>query len=443
MSSSMTPAADVRSSGSPLRNPWLQLVAGVVCMAMIANLQYGWTVFVDPIKGAHGWGRAAIQVSFTIFVVVETWLVPFEAALVDKYGPRVMVALGGVLAGLAWVVDSKANSLLELYIGGALAGVGAGIVYGTCIGNALKWFAGRRGLAAGLTSAGFGAGAAVTIIPLTLMIKASGYQTTFLTFGLVQGLIIVIAAMFLVTPPKNVPAQSAVNPNVIQGKRDYRPAETLKSPVFWVMYVMFVLVSSGGLTAVAQLGPIAKDYHIANTPVTIFGITAVALTYALSLNNIMNGITRPLLGLISDRVGREVTMFGAFLVEGIGIFALMKFGTTPTSFVLLSGLVFFAWGEIYSIFPATTRDHFGQKYATTNYGMLYTAKGTAALLVPLASVITAATGNWTATLTIAAVFNIIAAFMAVGVLRPLRRREIERQGALSTPMASALTAPTT
>jgi len=443
MSSSMAPTAATMPTGSGLRNPWFQLFAGVICMAMIANLQYGWTVFVDPIGDAHGWGRAAIQVSFTIFVIVETWLVPFEAALVDKYGPRIMVAVGGVLAGLAWILDAHANSLGMLYVGGALAGVGAGIVYGTCIGNALKWFSGRRGLAAGVTSAGFGAGAAITVIPLTMMIKSAGYQQTFQTFGLIQGLVILVAAMFLVTPPKKAPAQSAaVNPNVLQGHRDYAPAETLKSPVFWVMYVMFILVSSGGLTAVAQLGSIAKDYYIDNIPVTIFGITAVALTYALSLNNIMNGITRPLLGFISDRIGRENTMFGAFLLEGIGIFALMKFGTTPTSFVLLSGLVFFAWGEIYSIFPATTRDHFGQKFATTNYGMLYTAKGTAALLVPLASVITAATGNWTATLLIAGAFNIVAAVMAVGVLRPLRRRDIARQDSVSTPMASPITATT-
>ncbi|GAC1404691.1 MAG: oxalate/formate MFS antiporter [Candidatus Velthaea sp.] len=424
-----------------LRNPWVQLIAGVVCMAMIANLQYGWTVFVDPIGAKNGWGRAAIQVSFTIFVLVETWLVPFEAALVDKYGPRIMVAAGGILAGLAWVIDSYANSLVTLYIAAAIAGVGAGIVYGTCIGNALKWFAGRRGLAAGLTSAGFGAGAAVTVIPLTLMIKNSGYQHTFLFFGILQGLVILAASMILIKPPK-APAEAAkINPRVLQGKRDYAPAETLRSPVFWVMYVMFVMVGAGGLMAVAQLGPIAKDYYIDNIPVTIFGITAVALTYALSLNNIMNGITRPLLGFVSDRLGRELTMFIAFLVEGIGIFALMKFGTTPVSFVLLSGVVFFAWGEIYSIFPATTRDHFGQKFATTNYGMLYTAKGTAALLVPFASVITAATGNWTAALGIAAVLNIIAALLAIFVLRPLRVREIHNDSGV-TSMSSPATAAT-
>ncbi|HEY1727433.1 MAG TPA: oxalate/formate MFS antiporter [Candidatus Baltobacteraceae bacterium] len=402
-----------------LRNPWVQLVAGIVCMAMVANYQYGWTAFVNPMAAKNGWGIAAIQVSFTIFVLVETWLVPFEAALVDRYGPRVMVMIGGILAGLAWVIDSTATTLPMLYIGGAVAGIGAGIVYGTCIGNALKWFAGRRGLAAGLTSAGFGAGAAITVVPLTMMIASSGYQHTFLFFGILQGAVIVVASLILITPPKAKPIDTKP-PRVLQGTYDHSPAQTLRSPVFWVMYVMFVLVAAGGLMAVAQLGPIAKDYYVDTFPVSLLGITLPALTFALSLNNIMNGVTRPLLGFISDRVGRENTMFWAFLIEGFGIFALMKFGTTPVSFVILSGLVFFAWGEIFSIFPSTTRDHFGQKYATTNYGMLYTAKGTAALIVPLASVITKATGSWTAALEIAAVMNIVAAVMAIGVLKPVR-----------------------
>ncbi len=421
MASVQSTAAVSRTSF--LTNPWVQLVAGVVCMAMIANLQYGWTVFVNPIHASHGWSRAAIQVTFTLFVLVETWLVPFEAALVDRFGPRRMVVVGGVFAALGWVVNSYATSLEMLYAGGILAGVGAGIVYGTCVGNALKWFAENRGLAAGLTAAGFGAGAALTVIPLTSMVKSSGYERTFLVFGLLQGLVVVIAAMFLSTPPPTTPKEAKA-PKTLQGTHDYAPMETLRSPAFWVMYVMFVLVAAGGLMAVAQLGPIAKDFGIATTPVTLFGISMATLTYALSINNLVNGITRPVLGWVSDQIGREITMFMAFLLEGFGILALMKFGHSPISFVILSGIVFFAWGEIFSIFPSTTRDQFGQKYATTNYGMLYTAKGTAALIVPLASVLTAMTGSWTAALTVAAVFNIVAAIMSIAVLRPLRVREV-------------------
>jgi MFS transporter, OFA family, oxalate/formate antiporter len=415
-------AAQTSAAAAPrtsvLSNPWVQLVTGIVCMAMVANLQYGWTVFVNPISASTGWTLGAIQVSFTLFVLVETWLVPFEAALVDRYGPRRMVFVGGIFAALGWVVNSFATSLEVLYAGGILAGIGAGIVYGTCVGNALKWFAGKRGLAAGLTAAGFGAGAALTIIPLSNMVKG-GWQETFLVFGLAQGVVVVIASFFLVTPPATT-IKEARPPKVLQGDHDYSPGETLRSPAFWVMYVMFTLVAAGGLMAVAQLAPIAKDFGIAKTPVTIFGVTMAALTYSLAINNLVNGFTRPFLGWVSDNIGRELTMFLAFLLEGIGIFALMKFGHSPVAFVLLSGIVFFAWGEIFSIFPATTRDQFGQKYATTNYGMLYTAKGTGSLIVPFASVLTAWSGSWTLALSVAAVFNIVAALLSIGVLRPLR-----------------------
>jgi len=408
-----------------LHNQWVQLVAGIVCMMMIANLQYGWTVFVNPLHNAMGWSKAAIQVSFTIFVLLETWLVPFEAALVDRFGPRRMVVAGGIFAALGWVINSFAGSLEVLYLGAIFAGIGAGIVYGTCIGNALKWFAGNRGLAAGLTAMGFGIGEALTVIPLAHMVKTVGPAQTFLVFGLLQGAVVLIAAMFLVTPPA-VAVQAVKKIKVLQGTHDYTPAETLRSPVFWVMYVMFTLVASGGLMAVAQLGPIAKDFGISNIPVTLLGITQAALVFALSINGLFNGITRPILGWVSDNIGRELTMAIAFLLEGLGIFALMTFGHNPVAFVLLSGLVFFAWGEIFSIFPSTTRDHFGQKYATTNYGMLYTAKGTGSFIVPLASWLTAMTGSWTLALGVAAVFNLVAAALSIVALRPLRIWDVNR-----------------
>jgi OFA family oxalate/formate antiporter-like MFS transporter len=395
-------------------------------MFMIANLQFGWTVFVDPLRKSMGWSLAAIQLSFTIFVLVETWLVPFEAALVDRFGPRVMVIGGGILAALGWVINGTIHTLPGLYAGGAVAGIGAGMIYGTCVPNAVKWFSRHRGLAAGLTVAGFGAGAALTVTPLVMMIERSGPFHTFTFFGIVQGAVIVICGLFLVSPPRQTTAAMVRESRCLQGPGESPLSQTVRSPVFWVMYVMFTLVASGGLMAVAQLGPIAKDFGIGNTPVTIFGLTMFALTYALSINGLFNGITRPILGWVSDRVGREVTMFAAFLLEGLGIFALMQWGHNPVSFVLLSGLVFFAWGEIFSIFPSTTRDHFGQKYATTNYGMLYTAKGTGSLIVPLASVLTAMSGSWTLALTVAAIFNIAAALLAIGVLRPLRIWDVKR-----------------
>jgi MFS transporter, OFA family, oxalate/formate antiporter len=418
-----TPAATITHATASDTTRAGQLILGIICMVMIANLQYGWTLFVGPIDQKYQWGRAAIQFAFTIFVLTETWLVPIEGYLIDRFGPRIMISGSGALVAIAWVLNSMADSLFLLYVGAAIGGIGAGVIYGGSVGNALKWFPDRRGLAAGLTAAGFGAGSALTVIPIANTIQSSGYESAFLWFGLVQGLVVVVVALMLRAPEPGEVATPAA-PAVQQTRRDYTPAETLKTPVFWVMYVMFVMVGSGGLMAVAQLGPIASDFNVARIPVSILGLTLPALTFALTIDRVLNGICRPFFGWVSDHVGRENTMFGAFLLEGIGIYALLLFAGNPMLFVILSGLVFFAWGEIYSLFPATCTDIYGRKFATTNYGMLYTAKGTAALLVPLANVLTTATGSWHAVFNVAAILNIVAALMALFVLKPMRLRAI-------------------
>jgi OFA family oxalate/formate antiporter-like MFS transporter len=406
---------------------------GILCMCMIANLQYGWTLFVNPITDKFGWSKAAIQVAFTVFVLTETWLVPIEGYLVDRFGPRPVVMVGGILCAIGWVWNSMADSLMSFYMAAAVSGVGAGAVYGTCVGNALKWFPDRRGLAAGLTAAGFGAGSALTILPISAIIKASGYQTAFLYFGIGQGLIVFLAS-FALTDPKSVRSSSpsikaavpSRSPAVRQTKLNYAPLQILGRPVFWVMYVMFVMVAAGGLMATAQLAPIAKDFAIDKVPVTLIGLTLPALTFALSLDRILNGLTRPFFGWVSDHIGRENTMLIAFGLEACTIMLLFYYGQDPVLFVLLTALVFFGWGEIYSLFPSTTTDTFGSKFAAANAGLMYTAKGTASLLVPLANVLKEATGNWHAVFVTAAILNAIAALLAIFVLKPLRRAEIER-----------------
>jgi OFA family oxalate/formate antiporter-like MFS transporter len=322
-------------------------VVGIICMVMIANLQYGWTLFVNPIDLKHHWGRAAIQVAFTIFVLTETWLVPVEGWLVDRFGPKIVVLVGGILVAIAWALNSVADALTTLYVAAAIGGIGAGAVYGTCVGNALKWFPDRRGLAAGLTAAGFGAGSALTIIPIQGMIQTSGYEATFLWFGLGQGLV-VVALSFLLRAHR--PGEAPPSIRLRQSSRDYTPLETLSSPIFWVMYVMFVLVGAGGLMATAELAPIAIDFQIAKIPVSLLGLTLPALTFALSIDRVLNGLTRPFFGWVSDHIGRENTMFIAFGFEAAGIWALSQFGRDPVLFVILGGIVFFAWGEIYSLF---------------------------------------------------------------------------------------------
>jgi OFA family oxalate/formate antiporter-like MFS transporter len=416
---------------SVLKSRWVQLIIGILCMVMIANLQYGWTLFVLPIGHATGWSRPAIQVAFTVFVLCETWLLPIEGYVIDRIGPKLTVCAGGVLIGASWVLDSFAASLAVLYVGSAIGGIGSGFIYGATVGNALKWFPDRRGLAAGLTAAGFGAGSALTLVPISTMIARSGYQATFLFFGLLQGIVVVVAAQVLRAPPgaaatPSVPlsagGMNALRPSRLHDiTRDYAPGEVARQPVFWLMYLLFVLVGAGGLMATAQLALIATDFGVAKTPVTLLFITMPALTFALSIDRVLNGVTRPFFGWVSDHIGRENTMFIAFLLEGLGILVLVWQAANPVAFVVLTGVVFFAWGEIYSLFPATCGDTFGRKFAATNYGLLYTAKGTAALLVPLGNLLREATGSWLTVLYVAAGVNLLAAALALLVLKPLRR----------------------
>jgi MFS transporter, OFA family, oxalate/formate antiporter len=400
---------------------WVQLAIGIVCMSMIANLQYGWTLFVNPIHDKFDWTKASIQVAFTLFVLTETWLVPIEGYLVDQFGPAPVAVAGGILVGLAWVMNSMADSLPLLYVAAAIGGIGAGAVYGTCVGNALRWFPEQRGLAAGLTAMGFGAGSALTVVPIASMIKTSGYEATFLYFGLGQGLVVFVLG-WLLKQPAQCPSQASTSTAVPLTSDDRSPLEMMATPAFWVMYAMFVMMAAGGLMATAQLAPIARDFKIADVPVSIAGLTLPALTFALSIDRALNGVTRPLFGWVSDRIGRENTMFIAFSLEAIGILMLSRFGQDPTAFVVLSGLVFFAWGEIYSLFPATCCDTYGTRFAAANAGLLYTAKGTASLLVPLTSVLSASRGGWHTVFLAASILNVAAAFMAILVLKPMRAR---------------------
>jgi OFA family oxalate/formate antiporter-like MFS transporter len=342
-----------------------------------------------------------------------------------------VIAGGAVLAALGWVINSYATSLAELYAAAVVAGVGAGCVYGTCVGNALKWFPDKRGLAAGLTAAGFGAGAALTVIPIADMIQASGYQYTFFFFGILQGVLIFIIALFMVRPTP--PAGVAAAPRIVTTKVDYTVPQMVKTPVFWLAYLLFVMVAAGGLMATAQIGPIAKDYGLAKMPMSFLGLwTLPLLTMTLAIDNVANGFTRPLCGFISDRLGRENTMMVIFVGEGLAMLGLMKFGHDPVLFMTFAALTFLCWGEIFSIFPALCADTFGAKNAAANAGTLYTAKGTASLLVPLASVLSAG-GNWDNVFIVAAVISIVAGIAAKVILAPMRKRVIDTVNARGAP----------
>ncbi len=405
---------------------WMQLASVIVCMIMIANLQYGWTLFVNPINKTHGWSIAAIQFAYSVFIALETWLTPIQGWIVDVLGPRrgpkLMVAFGGLFVGLGWIINSMADSLTMLYVGAIVSGTGGGAIYATSVGHAVKWFPDRRGLAVGLTAAGYGAGAALTVIPIRYVIDSSGYEAAFLWFGLVQGGAVFLLAWLLRAPdPGEIPASLA--PKVQQSAKSYSPAQVLATPVFWLMYVMFVMVSASGLMAAAQIAPIASDFGVANTVLLLGGTT---LTVALIVDNVANGTARPLFGWISDNIGREYTMAIAFGLGGIAYWLLGSLGTSPWAFVVFAALIFLTWGEIFSLFPSTCTDTFGPKFATVNLSLLYTAKGASAFLTPVANIIKDATGSWQMVFLVTTLMNFVVVGLALFVLRPMRRRAMER-----------------
>src|SRR5262245_52260203 len=406
-------------------NRWVQLTACVIAMAAIANLQYAWTLFTIPLQKSLNTTLAAVQVTFTVFVLAETWLVPIEGYLIDKLGARLVVTVGSFLVAAGWIGSGMTHSLTGLYFWYTLGGVGAGAVYGASIGTALKWFPDRRGLATGLTAGAYGAGTALTILPIQNMIESSGYQQAFILWGAIQGVIVLVVAQFIMAPaagwrPAGWAPKAAGTSGVAQTQISVTPWQMLATPTFWILYVMMTMVAFGGLMVTAQLRPIAAIYG-QDKAVVWFGITALGL--ALLLDRIVNGITRPFWGWVSDHIGRYHTMAITFFLEAVAIFALLPVIGRPVWFVVLSGFVFFAWGNIYSLFPAAIGDLFGPKFATTNYGFQYTAKGTASIFAGVgAAWLVEVAGSWTPVFWVAIACDIVAAGLAFFWLRPLATR---------------------
>jgi MFS transporter, OFA family, oxalate/formate antiporter len=402
------------------RSRWPQLAFAVLSTVMLANMQYGWTLFVNPMHDANHWSRTSIQIAFTIMIFVNTWLSPVEGWLVDRYGPRCVVMAGGVFAALSWVMNSKAESLSTLYISAVIGGLAIGCVFGTCMGTALKWFPDKRGLAAGMIAAGYGLGAAITSAPLAMMIRDSGYRHAFRFFGFFQGIAILLCALLLVKPTA---LASVVRPRktIYQGA-ELTPSETLRSGVFWLLYLIYLLIAFGGMIMTAQLGPIARDFGLENQMMMVLGVATPVLALALSIDNFANGITRPLSGWLSDRIGRENMMLMIFSLESVALIGMAVFGRNPYGFVVFAALIFLFWGEIFVVFPALSGDSFGIRYAAANNGLLYTAKGTAALAVPLANLLMMATGTWTSVLLTAAACSLASGVLAKFVLVPMRKR---------------------
>lgn len=406
-----------------ITNRWFQLCASLIAMIMIANLQYSWTLFVKPIQQRNGWTLSEVQWAFTLFILFQTWIQPLEGWLMDRMGPRVFISAAGIMCGAGWSGLAFATTLPMLYGLYALAGVGAALVYSGSIGSALKWFTERRGLASGIMAAGFGGGTALFIPIMSSTIASRGYQTAFIATGLVQGLVILCVAQVMRYPPAEaLPTtitKTSAGPQV--KTHHFTTGEMLRTPQFYVLYLMFVLMATGGLLVTAHAGPMAQSW----------GLTAAALTLAASLSPIANGASRIFWGWASDRIGRETTMVIAFLLQAGCLLLVVVMGQRSGGwFALTLVLVYFTWGEIFALFPATLGDYFGSRHATSNYGVLYTAKGVAAIIGGgLAALLYERFGSYSIAFYGSATLALIAALMAFGL------RAASRSKAANLPVA--------
>jgi OFA family oxalate/formate antiporter-like MFS transporter len=364
-----------------MKKPWFQLTASLIAMVMIANLQYAWTLFVEPMRaanlGADGlplWQRDEVQAAFALFILLQTFVQPLDGWLMDRIGPRFLITIAGILCGVGWSLMGRADTLTELNLYYAFAGVGAAFVYSGCVGSALKWYPARRGFAAGLIAAGFGGGSGLfNLVIQNYLLPVYGYRQTFLVTGVMQGLIITLVAQFLRHPDAGFVAPKPAPGTASKSRRNtesFNTGEMLTRPHFYILYVMFVTVATGGLYLTANQASIARDWQMA-------GIIATIAT----LGPLANGASRIFWGWFSDRMGRENTMVIAFTLQALSLVAIAAAGrNSATLFAIALVCVFFTWGEIYALFPSTLGDYFGSKHATSNYSFLYTAKGVAAAL---------------------------------------------------------------
>jgi oxalate/formate antiporter len=408
-------------------NRWNQLILAVIAMMAISSPQYVWTLFTGPLNQKLGTTLAQLQWTFSLLIILQTWLSPFQAYLVDRFGPRLLIAIGALLSGGSWVLSAWVDNIWALYFTyGVLGGFGTGIIYVGIIGLMVRWFPDRRGLATGLAAAGYGFGAFFTSFPIDSMIKSAGYAHTLVVWGVVQGVIGIVAAQWLRTPPENYQVSGAAPTSAIavqQTQRSYAPREMLQSPVFYLLFLMMSMMSTSGLMVVSNVGPFAKEFGVAD--MLVAGMAALPLS--LTLSRVTNGLTRPFFGWVSDHIGRETTMALAFSLEAVAILILFAFIDRPALFVVLTGLVFFGWGEIFSLFPSTLTDTFGPKYAATNYGFLYIAQGIGSILGgPAAAFLKQTTGSWTIVFIVVAVLDAATALLAITLLRAMRRKHFER-----------------
>jgi len=403
-------------------NRWLQLGLGLVCMMAISSPQYVWTLMTKPLAAKLGIALPELQVTFSLLIILQTFFSPFQGKLIDRFGPRLLISIGTVLSGMSWVLASMVRSVPMLYVTyGVVGGLGTGIVYVGVVGLMVRWFPDRRGFAAGAVAAGYGMGAIVTTFPIASSLAARGVGATMLTFGIAFAVVGLLASQGLGVPPSHEAVAASATQAAVGG---LRPSQTLKSPIFWLMFLMMTMMSTSGLMVTSQMATFAADFGV--TKVLVLGMAALPL--ALTIDRFTNGLTRPLFGWVSDRLGRENTMCFAFGLEGIAMALWLITRDNAVLFVLLSGVVFFGWGEIFSLFPSTLTDTFGTRHATENYGWLYISQGIGSIFGgPLAALMHQHAGSWVPVFGTAITLDITTAVLAIAVLKPMRSRFLAAQ----------------
>lgn len=346
---------------------WLILISSIIVMMVISIYQYSWSIYAYAISNDLKWTLTTISLTFTIYVYLSTFIQPFSGFLADNYGSRKLAFISSILVGMGFIASSYTSRPEELYLTYGLGSLGVGALYGIATGTAVKWFSERKGLATGLVTFGFGAGASLFNLPIQSLINANGFRNAFTYVGIFM-LVVLIPLSFMMVYPKTSGSKDS---GMTKGSEvNYTPTKMLRTWQWYLIYLTFIITPTAALMFGAQLKPMAVEFNI---PTNYLNVVLVVFPLA-------NGLSRVIAGIISDRIGRERTMAIFYSLLGISLLGLSFLGSTPPSFLLFTFIASLLGGSPYTFYPSIIGDYYGTKYVTVNYGITYTAKAWSGLL---------------------------------------------------------------
>ena len=391
-------------------------------MCMISGVQYSWTLYANPLKDKLVVSLAAVQTAFTLSQVIQAISQPGGGFFVDKFGPKVPLFFGGAMVLVGWSLMGQVSSIPALYALYTLAGAGVGICYGIAMNTANRWFPDRRGLASGFTAAGYGLGVLPFIPMMKTMLGGHGVGHAFAYTGLIEGVGLMIIALFIKFPGQQKGVKKAP---VVATEKDFTTSEMLKTPQFWILWICFFSVNFGGLLLVANSAPYGKT----------LGIAAGTMAIAVMVQNLANGGCRPVWGAVSDKIGRYKTMSLIFGVNAVILYSFPTVAAISTpAFIVMLALAFFTWGGCYALFPPTNSDIFGTAYSAKNYGCFWAAKAIASIFGGGLGAAIATKFGWNVAFMITGTTSLIAFILATFVIprmgRPVKKGTLAAKAAL-------------